>query len=57
MTAPAIVLVLALESRPKLYADASTDRDLERVLDWLGAHPSLLRLVVDAIALAEKEAA
>jgi hypothetical protein len=51
------VLVLALEARPRLYADASTDRELERVLDWLGSHPALLRLVVDAIALVEEEAA
>ena len=57
MSAPAILIRLELEAAPRLQVDALNEREHDRIVDWLEAHPSYLRLVQKAIELERQEAA
>jgi hypothetical protein len=51
MTAPAIIIRLELEAAPRLQVDALSEREQQRILDWIATHPDYVRLIEAAIAL------
>jgi hypothetical protein len=51
LSAPAIVIRLELEAAPRLQVDALNEREAERMVDWLEAHPEYLALIRRAAEL------
>jgi hypothetical protein len=54
MSVPAVIIRLELEGAPRLLVDCLSDREEERLFDWLEAHPELLELVVRALDLQDE---
>jgi hypothetical protein len=57
VNAPAVIIRLELEARPKLIADYLDDGEAVRMDEWLSQHPAYRQLVDDALRLAETERA
>ena len=58
MSAPRIVIEVDFEaSRPRVVLDYLNEGDGDRMRDWLGAHPEMFDLVVQAIELSRQERA
>ena len=57
MTAPAIVITLALEARPRVWCDFLTTQEADRVLDWVDQHPEYRELLDLAVELQGEERA
>jgi hypothetical protein len=58
MNAPAVVIRLSLEARPRVYVDAIHESDATRLAEWLESHPQYADLVARALELErEKRAA
>ena len=53
-TAPALIVVLPLEGRPKVIACWGSDAEERRLADWLDSQPALGELVERALELAEQ---
>jgi hypothetical protein len=53
---PAVVIRIALEGTPLLYADALNEGEAVRLDDWLETRPEYAELVDDALRLAEEAA-
>jgi len=51
VSVPAVLIRLDLESRPRVVCDFTNTGDRARMDDWLGSHPELRDLVVQALAL------
>jgi hypothetical protein len=56
VSAPALVITLALEAAPRVSADCLNESEYDRLRDWLASREELLALVARAIEL-EDEAA
>jgi hypothetical protein len=54
---PAVVIRIPLESRPSVRVDAMSEGEVNRLEDWLRAHPELIRLIEAAIELREERTA
>lgn len=57
MSAPAILIRLELEAAPRLFIDAVSDREHDRILDWIASHPDYVRLIHAALELERREKA
>jgi hypothetical protein len=57
MSAPAVVVRFELEAAPRLYADATTEAEMARLLDWINAHPDHVDLIDRARELVAHEKA
>jgi hypothetical protein len=57
MSAPAILIRLELEAAPRLQVDALTEREHERIVDWIETHPEYLDLILRTLALEGREPA
>lgn len=57
MSAPAVVIVLELEARPRVIVGTLDDGEAARLRDWLDAHPELLMLITRALELDDRERA
>jgi hypothetical protein len=55
--APAILIRFELEAAPRLLVDALDEREHERLIDWLKAHPLYLQLIEEALELERQERA
>ena len=58
-SAPAVIIRLEFEARPRIIADYLTDADESRMLDWLDGRPEVLELLATAqeIIASERRAA
>lgn len=54
---PRLVVVLAVEEKPRVVLDAMNAEEEARLVDWLTANPDLARLVDDARAIARERRA
>jgi hypothetical protein len=57
MSAPAVVIRLALEARPRVLVDAFDEREHSRLIDWIEAHPAYQHLIAEALELEREERA
>jgi hypothetical protein len=48
---PGVLILLALEARPRVIVDAVDEAEYARLLDWLHSHPELLALLNAAYEL------
>jgi hypothetical protein len=57
VNAPAIVIRLSFEARPRVYVDAIHESDESRLAEWLESQPQYAELVARALELERKEPA
>jgi len=55
VNAPAIVIRLEFEARPRIVCDWLDETDERRMRDWLDSHPELLELLARACEIANRE--
>jgi hypothetical protein len=53
MSAPALVIRLEIEARPKVYIDAMREGEADRLLDWLLENEALRDLLLRVDELCE----
>jgi hypothetical protein len=51
---PALIIRLELEAAPSVMQSCMTESEEDRLLEWLGSRPELLRLVTTALKLADE---
>ena len=54
MSAPAVVIRLAIEYPVSVYMDAANDGERARLLDWINSRDELAQMVSRALELAEE---
>jgi hypothetical protein len=57
VTAPAVLIRFELEAAPRLFVESLNDREHDRLIDWVEAHPDYLDLIRRALALETQERA
>ena len=57
MRPPAIIVRFELEAAPRLQIDALSEREHERILDWVETHPDYLELLKRALELESRKPA
>jgi hypothetical protein len=50
---PCLLIVLPFEGAPRIYSDAQTDAESNRLCDWICSHPDLAGLLDRAIEIRE----
>jgi hypothetical protein len=57
VSGPAVTITLRIEAAPRIYVDAISESEENRIVDWIRAHHGYAALVDRAIELAAREAA
>ena len=57
MSSPSLIIILGLEAKARIVADALTESEWMRLVDWIESHPEYKGLLELAIDLVEAERA
>jgi len=53
VNAPALIVVLPLEGKPRVLVDAQNNAEEARLRDWIHAHDDVVALIASALDIAE----